>query len=188
MEPGVESHLKTLLRLLAAIIEDNRICAGHNDRTVNGIVQSACRDWCVIASDLRGIGIAQVPLQPIHSRLNGAERRFFFSNLLIATLTAAVRLGGRVFLMHAGLTFACRLFLLVFFLLFCGKVQSEAANNLPLFIDELQRCRSLAVVVLRNVKEDGRTEWRIIAGIGRTGSFRAGNAVSMSQPGLLRSE
>ncbi len=67
-------------------------------------------------------------------------------------------------------------------------MQWNVADHFSLRIHELERCRSLPIVVLRNVEKDRRTERRIVTGIGWTSSVGIGNAVVMSQPRLLRSK
>src|SRR5438876_777174 len=88
--------------------------------------------------------------------------------------------------MRAGQPFGLLFFFLFF--VFCCEMQRKAANHLSLSISELEGCRSLAIVVLRNVEEYSCTERRVIAGIGRASCFGLGKTVIVSQPGVLRSE
>src|SRR5260370_35971482 len=99
MKPRVESNHNALLLLLPAIIEHNRICAGRDDGTLDRILQATCRDRSMVAGYLRSIGVAQVPLEPIHPRLDSSKLRFLFSNPLVRALLAVVLFGGSVFLM-----------------------------------------------------------------------------------------
>ena len=192
MEPGVESHHKALLHLLSAIIEHDRICAGRDDGTLDRIFQATCGDGSMIAGYLRSIGVAQVPLEPIHPRLDRSKLRFLFSNLLIRALVAVILFGGSVFLMLTCLLcvwLLCPFFFFLFLLLLLGcEVERERANHFPLCIRELECCRSLAIVVLRNAEENCRAKWWIITRIGRTPLFGVAKAVIMSQPCLFRSE
>ena len=86
--------------------------------------------------------------------------------------------------MYADLSCA-RLFFL-FFLLFRCQMQREAANHFSLCVGEGKGCRSLAIVVLRNVEEYGCAERRVITCIGRTCLVGIGKTVIVSQPGFLR--
>src|ERR671937_538972 len=140
----------------------------------------------MIAADLSSIWIAQVPLKRVHPRLNRSELRFLFSDLLICGLPAVVLFGRRIFQMFAAVS-GTFLFIL-FFLFFCCEVQREAANHLSLCIGELKGGRSLAVIRLRNVEEDGCPERRVVAGIRGASLIRVGETVVMSQPSLLRRE
>src|SRR5262249_23690530 len=67
-------------------------------------------------------------------------------------------------------------------------MERKAPNHFPLCIGEGKSCRGLAIVVLRNVEENGCAKRRIIAGIGRTSVIGIGKTVFVSQPRLLRSE
>src|SRR5437667_11650135 len=83
MQSGIEGDRKALLGFLSAIIEHDRICAGHDNRTLDRIFKAACRDGSMIAGYLRGILITQVPLERVHPGLDRSELRFLFSDLLI---------------------------------------------------------------------------------------------------------
>ena len=137
----------------------------------------------MITGYLRRVRIAQVPLQPIHPGLDRSELRFLVSNFLICALFAVVRFCGSIFQMLACLNFAPMRstfrFLLLLLLFFGGEMQRDAANHFSLRIGELERCRSLAIVILRNVKENGCAKWRIITGIGWTSLVGIGKAVIM---------
>ena len=186
MEPRIESDREALLGFLSAIIEHDRICAGHDNRTLDRIFKAACRDGSMIAGYLRGIRITQVPLERVHPGLDRSELRFLFSDLLICGLPAVVHFRRGLSQMRAGQPFGLLFFFLFF--VFCCEMQRKAADYLSLSIGELEGCRSLAIVVLRNVEEYACTERRVITGIRRTSLIGVGKTVVMSQPGLLRSE
>src|SRR5579872_4266128 len=191
MDPGIESNHEFRLRLLAAVIEHDRIFSWQDFRTLHRVFQAARRDGGMITGHLRGIGIAQVPLEAVHARLNGGESLFLFLNLLIGWLPAVVHLGGSVLLTTGRLCFA-RLALLFFFLLLLllggFQVQHEAVNYFSLGIRNFESCRRFAVIVLRNVEEDGCAEGRVIARVGWPPSFGARNTVIVGEPSLLGSK
>src|SRR5881396_516133 len=174
MQSGIEGDRKALLGFLSAIIELDRI------------FKAACRDGSMIAGYLRGIRITQVPLERVHPGLDRSELRFLFSDLLICGLPAVVHFRRGLSQMRAGQPFGLLFFFLFF--VFCCEMQRKAANYLSLSIGELEGCRSLAIVVLRNVEEYSCTERRVIAGIGRTSFFGLGKTVIVSQPRFLGSE
>ena len=125
----------------------------------------------MITGYLGCVRIAQVPLEPIHPRLDRSELCFLVSNFLVCALFTLRRFFGSIFKMLACLNFAsirrAFCFLLVLFLFFRGEVQRDTADHFSLGVGEGKDCRSLAIIVLRNVKENCRSEWRVIPGIRR---------------------
>src|SRR5207248_2214958 len=121
----------------------------------------------MVASYLCRIRITQVPLEPIHSRLDRSKLCFLFTNLLISGIVTVIRFGRGIFQVRSWRRFAALLFLL-FFLFFGGEVQRNAANHFSLRVSQFDSSRTFAIVILRNMKEDSGAECRIIPNIGRT--------------------
>src|SRR5207249_173388 len=126
MEPRIESDCEALLRLLSAVIEYDRIRAGHDDGTLNRIFQAARGDGRTITGYLGCVRITKVPLEPIHPRLDRSELCFLVSNFLVCALFTLRCFFGSIFKMLACLNFAsirrAFCFLLVLFLFFRGEV------------------------------------------------------------------
>src|SRR5437763_866394 len=141
----------------------------------------------MVAGYLCRIRITQVPLEPIHSRLDRSKLCFLFTNLLISGVVTVIRFGGSSFQMRSWRRFAALLFLL-FFLFFGGEMQRNAANHSFFRVSQFDRSRTFAVVILRKMKEDSGAECRVIPNIGRTSLVGIRQAVIMGQPRFFGSE